>query len=103
MSYHCQWQDLKDLLRKAGNIVRVDIACGADGRSRGFGTALFGTHEGAKRAIGKRSIKKFYCYHLVYKWLHNKKYCSMAMNSTTDLLKFILTSLHLTINSQRIV
>lgn len=51
LSYATQWQDLKDLFRSAGNILRADIALGAEGRSRGFGTALFGTKDEAARAV----------------------------------------------------
>ncbi|KAG0278049.1 hypothetical protein BGZ95_004811 [Linnemannia exigua] len=49
--FQCQWQDLKDLFRKAGNIIRADVAHGFDGRSRGFGSVLFATTEDAKTAI----------------------------------------------------
>ncbi|KAF9128947.1 hypothetical protein BGW39_004599 [Mortierella sp. 14UC] len=49
--FQCQWQDLKDLFRKAGNIIRADVAHGSDGRSRGFGSVLFATPEDAKTAI----------------------------------------------------
>ncbi|KAF9908571.1 hypothetical protein EC991_009716 [Linnemannia zychae] len=49
--FQCQWQDLKDLFRKAGNIIRADVAHGFDGRSRGFGSVLFATPEDAKTAI----------------------------------------------------
>lgn len=51
LSYATQWQDLKDLFRSAGNIVRADIALSPEGRSRGFGTALFGTKDEAARAV----------------------------------------------------
>ncbi|ORY92107.1 hypothetical protein BCR43DRAFT_527390 [Syncephalastrum racemosum] len=51
LPFHCQWQDLKDLFRMAGNIQRADIAHGPDGRSRGFGTVLYATPEDAKKAI----------------------------------------------------
>ncbi|KAF9093478.1 hypothetical protein BGX23_003299 [Mortierella sp. AD031] len=51
LPFQCQWQDLKDLFRKAGNIIRADVAHGYDGRSRGFGSVLFATHEDAKVAI----------------------------------------------------
>ncbi|PWN30099.1 RNA-binding domain-containing protein, partial [Jaminaea rosea] len=51
LSYATQWQDLKDLFRAAGNILRADIALGSEGRSRGFGTALFGSKEEAARAV----------------------------------------------------
>ncbi|PWN20814.1 RNA-binding domain-containing protein, partial [Microstroma glucosiphilum] len=51
LAYATQWQDLKDLFRAAGNIMRADIALGTEGRSRGFGTVLFGTKDEAARAV----------------------------------------------------
>lgn len=46
-----QWQELKDLLRPAGLIIRADVASSSDGRPRGFGTALFGAVQDAARAV----------------------------------------------------
>lgn len=46
-----QWQDLKDHLRQAGNIYRVEIPEYDDGRSKGFAIATFYTEEDAKNAI----------------------------------------------------
>ena len=43
LPFNCQWQDLKDLFRTAGNILRADVTVGPDGRSRGFGTVLYAT------------------------------------------------------------
>ncbi|KAN0063386.1 hypothetical protein ACQY0O_004552 [Thecaphora frezii] len=51
LPFHCQWQDLKDLFRAAGNIQRADVAIGPEGRSRGFGTVLFATQEDAQNAV----------------------------------------------------
>lgn len=51
LPFHCQWQDLKDLFRTAGQIVRADIALGPDGRSRGFGTVLFANDNDAETAV----------------------------------------------------
>ncbi|PPR06524.1 hypothetical protein CVT24_001443 [Panaeolus cyanescens] len=51
LPFHCQWQDLKDLFRQAGTILRADVALGADGRSRGFGTVSFATEHDADRAM----------------------------------------------------
>ncbi|KAJ7595132.1 hypothetical protein C8J56DRAFT_777860 [Mycena floridula] len=51
LPFHCQWQDLKDLFRQAGTIVRADVAMGQDGRSRGFGTVAFATDYDADRAV----------------------------------------------------
>ncbi|KAJ7214727.1 hypothetical protein B0H12DRAFT_1032709, partial [Mycena haematopus] len=52
LPFHVQWQDLKDLFRQAGTIVRADVALGPDGRSRGFGTVVFATEKDARRAVG---------------------------------------------------
>ncbi|KAJ7634961.1 hypothetical protein FB45DRAFT_1056913 [Roridomyces roridus] len=52
LPFHVQWQDLKDLFRQAGTIVRADVALGPDGRSRGFGTVVFATEKDAHRAVG---------------------------------------------------
>ncbi|KAF8888533.1 hypothetical protein BD779DRAFT_1439874 [Infundibulicybe gibba] len=51
LPFHCQWQDLKDLFRQAGTILRADVALGPDGRSRGFGTVSFATDFDAERAL----------------------------------------------------
>ncbi|KAE8259822.1 hypothetical protein A4X13_0g756 [Tilletia indica] len=51
LPFHCQWQDLKDLFRAAGNILRADVGLGPEGRSRGFGTVLFATQEDAQNAV----------------------------------------------------
>ncbi|KAF8069159.1 hypothetical protein FPV67DRAFT_1414438, partial [Lyophyllum atratum] len=51
LPFHCQWQDLKDLFRQAGTIMRADVALGQDGRSRGFGTVTFATEVDADRAV----------------------------------------------------
>ncbi|KAF9976627.1 hypothetical protein BGZ73_008166 [Actinomortierella ambigua] len=51
LPFLCQWQDLKDLFRKAGNIIRADVVHDFNGRSRGFGSVLFATQEDAKNAI----------------------------------------------------
>ncbi|KAG0269315.1 hypothetical protein DFQ27_003999 [Actinomortierella ambigua] len=51
LPFPCQWQDLKDLFRKAGNIIRADVVLDFNGRSRGFGSVLFATQEDAKNAI----------------------------------------------------
>lgn len=51
LPFHCQWQDLKDLFRQAGTIIRADVALGQDGRSRGFGTVVFATEVDADRAV----------------------------------------------------
>jgi RNA recognition motif len=51
LPFHCQWQDLKDLFRSAGQIIRADVALGPDGRSRGFGTVLFANDADAATGV----------------------------------------------------
>lgn len=51
LPFEIQWQDLKDLFRNAGNILRADVVIGQDGRSRGYGTVLYASADDAKRAI----------------------------------------------------
>ncbi|CAG8434874.1 12894_t:CDS:10 [Ambispora gerdemannii] len=49
--YSVGWQELKDLFRNAGSIIRADILIGHDGRSKGSGTVLFETPKDASHAI----------------------------------------------------
>ncbi|EGO03936.1 hypothetical protein SERLA73DRAFT_84149 [Serpula lacrymans var. lacrymans S7.3] len=51
LPYQAGWQDLKDLFRAAGNIIRADINIGADGRPKGSGTVVFETPKDAQQAI----------------------------------------------------
>lgn len=45
------WQDLKDLMRQAGEVIRTDIGMTFDGRPKGSGTVVFVDPQGAKSAI----------------------------------------------------
>jgi len=51
LPFHTQWQDLKDLFRQAGTILRAGVALGPDNRSRGFGKVVFATDADAERAV----------------------------------------------------
>ncbi|EER11754.1 splice factor, putative [Perkinsus marinus ATCC 50983] len=53
LPWRTAWQDLKDLFRECGEMIRVDVAEGWDGRSKGFATILFQDAEGAQKAIEK--------------------------------------------------
>ena len=46
LSFATEWQELKDLVRASGNVLRADVMKGPDGRSRGFGIVLFDTADG---------------------------------------------------------
>jgi RNA recognition motif-containing protein len=58
LPYQAGWQDLKDLFRTAGSIVRADINIGVDGRPKGSGTVVFETPKDAQQAISA-SLKFF--------------------------------------------
>ena len=47
------WQDLKDLFRGAGTIVRADVKFGRDGQPNGMGTVTYETPAEAEKAIGQ--------------------------------------------------
>jgi RNA recognition motif-containing protein len=51
LPYQAGWQDLKDLFRSAGNIIRADINIGFDGRAKGSGTVIFESAKDAQAAI----------------------------------------------------
>jgi hypothetical protein len=51
LPYRVRWQDLKDLFRRAGTVLRADVSLGPDNRSRGYGTVLLATAEEAGRAV----------------------------------------------------
>ena len=50
LPYRVRWQDLKDLFRKAGTVLRADVSLSPDNRSRGYGTVLMATEEDAINA-----------------------------------------------------
>ncbi|KAJ3056676.1 hypothetical protein HDU99_007377, partial [Rhizoclosmatium hyalinum] len=52
LPYSVGWQDLKDLFRNAGNVIRADIPTDYQGRSKGFGTVTMSTVDEARKAIG---------------------------------------------------
>ncbi|KAJ3099600.1 hypothetical protein HDU96_010671 [Phlyctochytrium bullatum] len=54
------WQDLKDLFREAGTVVRADVMMAPNGKSRGFGTVLFSTLEEANTAISLFNNKEWH-------------------------------------------
>jgi len=53
LPYRVRWQDVKDLFRKAGTVLRADVSLGPDNRSRGYGTVLMASAEDAGRAVGE--------------------------------------------------
>eukprot|EP00536_Pseudo-nitzschia_multiseries_P000795 jgi/Psemu1/282582/fgenesh1_pg.10_\ len=51
MSWDVTWSDLKDHMKTAGEVVRADVICEHNGRSKGCGIVEFETEEGAQKAI----------------------------------------------------
>ncbi|KAH0538670.1 hypothetical protein FGG08_004745 [Glutinoglossum americanum] len=52
LPYEAEWQELKDLLKAAGNVIRCEVPKRSnDGRGKGYATALFSSHEEAKTAV----------------------------------------------------
>jgi len=51
LSWDVTWSELKDHMRTAGDVVRADVICEHNGRSKGCGIVEFETEEGAQKAI----------------------------------------------------
>lgn len=51
LPYNMRWQDLKDIFRDSGNVIRADVPVHPDGKSKGMGTVLFEDPQDADRAI----------------------------------------------------
>jgi RNA recognition motif-containing protein len=51
LSWDVAWQDLKDHMRQAGDVVHAEVICEQSGRSKGCGIVEFATDEEAKEAI----------------------------------------------------
>ncbi|KAG8849121.1 hypothetical protein FRB96_000907 [Tulasnella sp. 330] len=60
LPYQAGWQDLKDLFRASGSIVRADINIGPDGRAKGSGTVVFETAKDAESAINMYNGYEWY-------------------------------------------
>lgn len=51
LPYRMAWQDLKDLCRAAGTVVRADVMTNPDGTSKGYGVVAFATQQDAAQGI----------------------------------------------------
>ncbi|CAK0867490.1 unnamed protein product [Prorocentrum cordatum] len=51
LPFRTSWQDLKDVFKEHGQVIRVDIAEDWDGRSKGYATVLYETEAEAQSAI----------------------------------------------------
>lgn len=55
LSWDVAWQDLKDHMRSAGNVVHAEVMTDASGRSKGCGIVEFSSQEEAKEACNSLS------------------------------------------------
>lgn len=53
LPYTVGWQDLKDLFRQAGSVIRADVQIGPDGRPKGSGIVAFESPDDARNAINQ--------------------------------------------------
>lgn len=51
LPWSTEWQELKDLAKEHGDVIKADVMKRPDGKSRGFGTIVFKTPEDAQAAI----------------------------------------------------
>mmetsp|Transcript_32638 Transcript_32638/g.76496 ORF Transcript_32638/g.76496 Transcript_32638/m.76496 type:complete len:249 (-) Transcript_32638:46-792(-) len=51
LPFRAAWQDVKDVFKAYGEVIRVDVAEDQDGRSKGYATILFEKEEEAQAAI----------------------------------------------------
>ena len=51
LPWSTEWQELKDLAKEHGDVIKADVMRRPDGKSRGFGTVVFKTPEDAQSAI----------------------------------------------------
>ncbi|KAJ3288061.1 hypothetical protein HK104_008346 [Borealophlyctis nickersoniae] len=60
LPYIVAWQDLKDLFRQAGNVIRADVLEGPDKRSKGSGTVVFESPHEVQSAIRRGTVDNVY-------------------------------------------
>ena len=51
LPWSTEWQELKDLAKEHGDVIKADVMRRPDGKSRGFGTVVFKTPEDAQSGI----------------------------------------------------
>jgi len=59
LPFRTSWQDVKDTFKECGRVIRVDIAEGPDGRSKGYATVLYETEDEAQGAIDSLNGRDF--------------------------------------------
>jgi len=59
LPFRAAWQDVKDVFKAYGEVIRVDVAQDQDGRSKGYATILFEKEDDAQAAIEALSDSDF--------------------------------------------
>lgn len=60
--FNVGWQDLKDLFRAAGSIIRADVKMNPDGTPTGTGTVVYELPQDAQNAIGECLRRVLLCH-----------------------------------------
>ncbi|KAL8286877.1 hypothetical protein RQP46_003883 [Phenoliferia psychrophenolica] len=60
LPFTCGWQDVKDLFRAAGSIIRADVKMNPDGTPTGTGTVVYETSQDAQNAIAMYNGFEFF-------------------------------------------
>lgn len=66
LAYEVGWQDLKDHMRNAGNVLRADVFVGNDGRSKGLGTVEFSKPYEVRTAVFSVECMRWCDFLLIY-------------------------------------
>ena len=67
LPWSVEWQDLKDLAKQHGDVLKADVVKRPDGKSRGFGTVTFKTPDDAQRAI-QVACSGTFTYQVAWVW-----------------------------------
>jgi len=59
LPYNTSWQDMKDIFRTVGNVIRADVLYHPDGTAKGSGTVVFESRADALRAIREIDGREF--------------------------------------------
>ena len=72
LPWSTEWQELKDLAKEHGDVIKADVMRRPDGKSRGFGTIVFKTPEDAQAAIEARLPSSLHAlWHSVFFAVHS--------------------------------
>ena len=91
LPWSVEWQDLKDLAKQHGDVLKADVVKRPDGKSRGFGTVTFKTPDDAQRAIQVPALAP--CFHGETR---------RVLSSRRQLMAWSLARLHLEVDRMHV-